>query len=336
MKLSDFDYVLPNRLIAQKPIRPRDHSKLMVLQDNNIEHRHFYDITDYFKKGDVLVINETKVSRAKIIGKKPSGSIVEVILTKKIKEDVYECRVKGTIPKVGNRHTYKDGLKGKIIKEKEGIFTILFNKKITKSLTKNFELPTPPYVDRKIKKESEYQTTFSKKEGSVAAPTAGFHFTPEILRKLKAKGVKIVKICLHIDFGTFMSIKDVNVTGHKMHEETFEISNAAANNINHRKGRLFVVGTTSLRALEASTKKGQVIPQKSATNIFIYPGYRFKNRIDGMITNFHFPKSTLLLLVSALAGRKQILDAYKVAVKKRYRFYSFGDAMLLLLNSHPQ
>lgn len=333
MKLSDFDYDLPEELIAQRPIRPRDHSKLMVLhkETQEIEHKHFYDIASYLKKDDVLVVNETKVSRAKICGKKNTGGAVEVILTKKIDEKTFECRVKGYNPKPGDRHIYKNDLKGEIIGKIQDTLVIRFNKDLTEEILKDFELPTPPYVSRKIETDDEYQTSYCEKEGSVAAPTAGFHFTPEIFKKLGQKGVKIVKICLHIDFGTFIPIRDENITDHKMHEESYQISGSAADQINDRKGRLFVVGTTSLRALEsAADENGKIIPQKSSTDIFIYPGYRFKNRIDGMITNFHFPRSTLLLLVSAFSGRENILQAYKAAVEQKYRFYSFGDSMLII------
>ncbi|MFQ5474315.1 MAG: tRNA preQ1(34) S-adenosylmethionine ribosyltransferase-isomerase QueA [Candidatus Nanoarchaeia archaeon] len=330
MRLSQFTYKLPKSLIAQSPIRPRDHSRLLVVDGRKLSHRHFFDIADYFEKGDILVLNETKVSRAKITGKKTSGSPVELIIQKRIYSDRYECRVKGHKPKVGDKHVYKNGLKGEITGKDKDIYTISFNKNITKQLTKRFALPLPPYITQKIRREEEYQTSFARKEGSVAAPTAGFHFTPVLLNKLKKKGVKIVKISLHIDFGTFIPIEAEDVTKHKMRAEYFEVSKAAANTINKRNGRLFVVGTTCVRALEsAADRKGRIRDIKETTDLYIYPGYRWKTRIDALITNFHLPKSTLLLLVSAFIGRERLLKAYQTAVRRRYRFYSFGDSILL-------
>lgn len=331
MELREFYYELPKELIAQKAMVPKDHSRLMVLNNGKIEHKHFYDIIGYLNKEDVLVINETKVSRARICGHKISGSIIELILTKNLAPKRYECRIKGNRIHLGNRYEFEGGLSCEVIKKDNDLFTVEFNKPLTQKIIKeDFELPTPPYVKRKLQSDSEYQTVYSKREGSLAAPTAGLHFTPELLAKIRKKGVKIAKVLLHVDFGTFLEIKG-KLEEHHMHEEYFEVSKEAADTINKRKGRLIVVGTTSVRTLESSTdEKGKVIPQKSKTSIFIYPGYKFKNHIDALITNFHLPESTLLLLVSAYYGREKILAAYQEAVKQKYRFYSLGDAMLLI------
>jgi S-adenosylmethionine:tRNA ribosyltransferase-isomerase len=331
MDLNQFDYELPKELIAQHAIVPKDHSRLMVLNGDRIEHRHFYDLIDYLNKYDVLVINETKVSKARISGRKATGSPVDIILTRKLSATRYECRIKGNRIHLGDIYLFPDKISCEVIGRANDLFTVEFNKPLSKKLMdKDFELPTPPYVKQKLKSDSEYQTVYSKQEGSLAAPTAGLHFTPALLKKIEAKGVKIAKICLHVDFGTFLPVKG-RVEEHHMHEEWFEVTKKAADTINNRKGRLILVGTTSVRTLEsAADPHGKIIPQKSKTSIFIYPGYQFKNRIDALITNFHLPKSTLLLLVSAYYGKEAILKAYREAIKQKYRFYSLGDAMLLI------
>lgn len=331
MELRDFYYELPKEMIAQKAMVPKDHSRLMVVADGKIEHKHFYDIIDYLEKDDVLVINETKVSKVRICGRKTTGSPVELILIKKQAPKKYECRIKGNRIHLGDRYVFGGGLSCEVVGKDNDIFTAEFNKPITSKMVSTFfELPTPPYVKQKLGSDSEYQTVYSKKEGSLAAPTAGLHFTPELLARIKKKGVKIAKVLLHVDFGTFLEIKG-KIQDHHMHEEYFEVSKSAADTINNRKGRLILVGTTSVRTLESSTDaKGKVIPQKSKTSIFIYPGYRFKNQIDMLITNFHLPESTLLLLVSAYYGREKILSAYNEAIRQKYRFYSLGDAMLIV------
>ena len=327
MELSDFDYNLPKELIAQKPAAPKDHSRLMVV-GRIIKHQYFYDIINYLKKDDVLVINDTKVSRAKIQGRKITGSKIELILCKKLNSTGFECRIKGNKIRIGNKYVF-GSLQCEVIAQKNDIFTVKFNKPITQEIiNKLFELPLPPYVKRKIQNDSEYQTVYSDKEGSLAAPTAGLHFTNGLLKKIQDKGVKIARICLHVDFSTFLPVCG-KIQEHKMHKEYFEITKENAGIINNRKGRLITVGTTSVRALESSCKNGKILPQKTLTEIFIYPGYRFKTKIDALITNFHFPKSTLLMLVSAYFGREKILEAYKIAVKEKYHFYSLGDAMLL-------
>jgi len=324
MKLADFNYNLPKSFIAQKPVSPKDHSKLMVLNPK-IEHKHFYDLINYLKKGDVLVINETKVIPNKIVGKKLTGSSAELIISEtKGKECI--CSVKTRNPFVGTKLIFGK-YKAKIIKIEKDNFVVLFDKNVKEIIKKIGILPTPPYVKRKLKKESEYQTVYSRKKGSVAAPTAGLHFTKKLLNKIKKKQVKIAKVCLHIDFGTFLPVK--NIKNHKMHEEYFEIDPKNAKIINKAK-RIIVVGTTCVRTLESCNKNGKILPKKGKTNIFIKPGYKFKTKIDALITNFHLPESTLLMLVSAFYGRKKVLGAYKEAIKYNYRFYSLGDATLLI------
>jgi S-adenosylmethionine:tRNA ribosyltransferase-isomerase len=330
MKLEDFDYFLPKELIAQHAVKPKDHSRFLVVNKGNIEHKHFYDLIDYLNKDDVLVMNETRVSRVKITGKKITGSKVEIILEKKINDSNYECRVTANKVRIGNKYIFTGGLEAEVVGKNEDIFFIRFNKPITQKIKESlFELPLPPYVHEKIKEDSEYQTVYSSNDGSLAAPTAGLHFTNELLKKIEKKGVKIAKLCLHVGFGTFLPIRG-ELEKHKMHNEYFEIAKENADLINNRKGRLIVVGTTSVRALESSTENGKVIPAKSSTEIFIYPGYKFKNEIDALITNFHLPKSTLLMLVSAYYRREEILKIYSEAVKNKYRFFSLGDAMMLI------
>jgi S-adenosylmethionine:tRNA ribosyltransferase-isomerase len=332
MQLDDFNYELPEERIAQEAVKPKDSSRLMVVKNDSIEHRHFHNLIDYLQEGDVLVINESKVSRAKIEGNKITGSKVEIILCEKINNTTFKARIKANKVRVGNKYDFHDGrLKAEVIGQDKDIFVVEFDKEISNEIIdKYFELPLPPYVKRKINDESEYQTVYSKKEGSLAAPTAGLHFTDELLNKIKDKGVKIATVCLHVDFGTFLPVRG-NIKDHKMHEEYYEIDEAAAKTINNRKGRLICVGTTSVRTLEsAADSQGKIAPSKNKTEIFIYPGYKFKNKIDCLVTNFHLPKSTLLMLVSAYYGRENILKAYEEAIKEKYRFYSLGDAMLLI------
>jgi len=329
MKTSDFDYHLPKSLIAQKALKKRDNSKLLIAK--TLEHKKFYNILDYLNKGDVLVVNEAKVSKVKLTGKKLTGSPAEIIIERKVK-GYYECRVNTRNPAVGTIILLKKGLKAKIIGRDGPIIHIKFNRSL--NLNKLGELPQPNYIKRIIT-EQEYQTVYAKKQGSIASPTAGLHFTKQLLKKIKDKGVKVAKINLNIGFGTFLPITEDKIENHKMHSETFEINKSAANTINNCK-RLICVGTTSLRALEsAKYKKGKILPTKTSTDIFIKPGYKFKSKTKILITNFHLPKSTLLLMVSAFASKKLILKAYKEAIKKKYRFYSLGDSMLLE-NSHPQ
>ena len=325
MELLDFDYSLPKEFIAQKPVSPRDSSKLMVV-NSKIEHKRFYELIDYFKEGDVLVINETKVIPAKLVGRKETGSRAEIIV-EEFEGKICKGYIKTRNPRIGTKLIFGK-YNAEIIDENKGMFTIRFDENIKSVMRSIGRLPTPPYVKRKLDKDSQYQTVYSKKKGSIAAPTAGLHFTKRLLDKIRKKGVKIAKVCLHVDFGTFLPVRDINQS--RLHAEYYEVDKKNADIINKRKGRLFAVGTTSVRALESAAKNEKVIAGKGKTEIFIKPGYRFKNKIDGMITNFHLPKSTLLMLASAFIGRKKILDAYKIAVEKKYRFFSFGDAMLIL------
>ncbi len=325
MNIEDFDYDLPKEFIAQHPVSPRDHSKLMVVKDN-IEHKHFYDLINYLERDDVLVINETKVSHAKLVGKKDTGSPVDLIV-EKTDGNKCLCQIATRNPTPG-RELFFGKYVAKIISFENNFFTAEFNEDVDKIMADIGVLPTPPYVKEELEKDSHYQTCYSKTEGSVAAPTAGLHFTEEILNQLKDKGVILAKVCLHVGFGTFFPVRDINQT--TLHNELFKITKETADIINNRKGRLIAVGTTSVRVLESSSDENGVIhPNSSSTDIFIKPGYKFKSNIDGLITNFHLPKSTLLMLVSAFIGRSKILNVYKEAINNNYRFFSFGDVMLL-------
>jgi len=324
MKLEDFNYNLPKEFIAQFPVSPRNNSRLMII-NKTIQHKRFYNIVDYLEKDDVLVINETKVIPAKLTGKKITGSRAEIII-EEFKGKICRGHIKTRNPRIGTKLLFGK-YNAEIIDENEGMFTIRFDKDI-KSIMKSIgQLPTPPYVKKKLEKDSQYQTVYSKKKGSIAAPTAGLHFTKRLLTKIKKKGVKIAKITLHVDFGTFLPVRDINKN--KLHKEYFEIDKKNVDIINKRKGRLFAVGTTSVRTLESANKNGKMTAKKGETELFIKPGYKFKIKIDGLITNFHLPKSTLLMLVSAFIGREKLFDAYNTAIKNKYRFFSFGDAMLI-------
>ena len=340
MKLEEFDYNLPEELIAQVPIAKRDESRLMVLHRDNkrVEHKTFKDIIDYLNPGDCLVRNNTKVIPARLYGKKDTGANVEFVLLKQIEGDIWESIVRpGNKLKPGSVVYFGDGiLKATILDimedgtrkvqfEYEGIFNEI--------LDKIGLMPLPPYIHESLKEKDRYQTVYAKYNGSAAAPTAGLHFTPELLKKIEEKGVKIANVTLHVGIGTFRPVKEENIEEHKMHTEHFYIKQEDVDKINETKktdGRVIAVGTTSCRVLEtiASEETGLVEATEGDTGIYIYPGYNFKC-IDGLITNFHLPKSTLLMLVSALAGREFVLDAYNEAVKEKYRFFSFGDAMFI-------
>ena len=340
MNVSDFNYNLPEELIAQVPLEQRDESRLMILdkQNKKIEHKTFKDILDFLKPGDCLVRNNTKVIPARLYGvKEETGVNVEFLLLKRIEGDIWECIVKpGRRLKPGTKVIFGDGLlKGEILDysedgsrkvkfEYDGIFNEI--------LDQIGLMPLPPYIKEKLNKKDRYQTVYAKHEGSAAAPTAGLHFTEELLEKIKQKGVKIVNVTLHVGIGTFRPVKVEKIEEHHMHSEHFYIKPEDAEIINETKkngGRIISVGTTSTRVLESvSDENGFVKPIEGDTSIFIYPGYKFKC-VDALITNFHLPESTLIMLVSALAGKEFVLQAYNQAVEEKYRFFSFGDAMFI-------
>ena len=339
MKVSDFNYDLPEELIAQTPLEKRDESRLMVLDRKNqtIEHKTFKDIVDYLEPGDVLVRNNTKVIPARLYGKKETGANVEFLLLNNIEKDIWESIVRpGNKLHVGTKVVFGDGLLEATILEvmPGGTRKVEFKYKgiFNEILDKIGLMPLPPYIHEELKQNDRYQTVYAKYEGSAAAPTAGLHFTPELFEKLKQKGVKIANVTLHVGIGTFRPVKVENVENHEMHSEHFYIKQEDVDKINETKKngkRVIAVGTTSCRVLETiSDENGMVKVTEGDTKIFIYPGYKFKC-LDGLITNFHLPQSTLLMLVSALAGKEYILKAYNEAVKEKYRFFSFGDAMLI-------
>lgn len=348
LKTADFFYSLPEELIAQTPIEPRDHSRLMVLEDGNITHKHFYDILDYLREGDTLVINDSRVIPARVWGEKVrSGEFVsepskiEMLLLKQRATDSWEVLLRPAKKiKLGGKIRFGDILEATvtdIVADGNRIVSFEYDKSKFASIYEVLELigsmPLPPYITKKLEDQSRYQTVYARENGSSAAPTAGLHFTPELLEKIKAKGVAIVPVMLHVGLGTFRPVKEEAIADHIMHAEYISVSEQSARIINERRkagGRTIAVGTTSLRTLEsASTEDGRVIPISDETGIFIFPGYKFK-AVDALITNFHLPESTLLMLVSALYGRDRIMDAYKCAVEEKYRFFSFGDAMLIL------
>ncbi len=340
MKVTEFDYELPEELIAQTPIEKRDESRLMVLnrKEHTIEHKTFKDIIDYLEPGDCLVRNNTKVIPARIYGKKETGANIEFLLLNNIEGDIWETIVRpGNKLHIGTKVIFGDGLlKAEILDTMPGgtrkvLFTYegIFNE----ILDKIGLMPLPPYIHKELKEKDRYQTVYAKYEGSAAAPTAGLHFTKELLEKIEQKGIEIANVTLHVGIGTFRPVKEDTVEAHEMHSEHFYIKQEDCDKINKAKKngkRVIAVGTTSCRVLEtiANPEDGTVEPIESDTQIFIYPGYKFKC-IDGLITNFHLPQSTLLMLVSALAGKDYIMKAYKEAVKEKYKFFSFGDAMFI-------
>ena len=339
MKVSDFNYNLPEELIAQVPIKKRDESRLMVLDKKNktIEHKIFRDIIDYLNPGDVLVRNNTKVIPARIYGKKETGANVEFLLLNNIEGDIWESIVRpGNKLHVGAKVIFGDGLlKAEILDTMPGgTRKVKFSYKgiFNEILDKIGLMPLPPYIHEELKEKDRYQTVYAKYNGSAAAPTAGLHFTPELLKRIEEKGVSIANVTLHVGIGTFRPVKEETVEAHEMHSEHFYIKQEDAEKINRAKksgNRVIAVGTTSCRVIESiADENGLVQETEGDTKIFIYPGYKFKC-LDSLITNFHLPQSTLLMLVSALAGREFILRAYEEAVKERYRFFSFGDAMFI-------
>lgn len=335
----DFFYDLPKELIAQTPAEPRDSSRLLVLHKDTgeTEHRIFRDIIDYLHDGDVLVINDSKVIPARLYGvKEDSGITVEVVLLRSRGLDVWETLVRpGRRCRPGTKIIFGDGLlRAEVLETVEGGNRLLKfayeGDNIFHVLDKVGQMPLPPYITEKLKDKNRYQTVYAKEEGSAAAPTAGLHFTPELLERIKAKGVVIAPVMLHVGLGTFRPVKEDRIEEHEMHSEFISVSKETADLINNRKGRVFAVGTTSCRTLESvSDENGTVHPVTDDTKIFIYPGYRFKIT-DALITNFHLPESTLLMLVSALTSREMMLKTYNEAIDMKYRFFSFGDAMLIL------
>lgn len=339
MKVSDFNYYLPEELIAQVPIKKRDESRLMVLdrEKKTIEHKVFKDIIEYLNPGDCLVRNNTKVLPARLYGKKETGAKIEFLLLNRIKGDIWECIVKpGSKLKPGTNVTFGEGkLKATILdvmpggtRKVEFFYDGIFNE----ILDEIGLMPLPPYIHESLKEKDRYQTVYAQYEGSAAAPTAGLHFTDELLEKIKQKGIEIANVTLHVGIGTFRPVKVETIEEHHMHSEHFYIKQEDVDKINNAKKngkRVIAVGTTSCRVLESiADENGLVSPTERDTNIFIYPGYQFKC-LDGLITNFHLPESTLIMLVSALAGKEYIMQAYEEAVKEKYRFFSFGDAMFI-------
>lgn len=340
MNLHDFYYELPEELIAQDPLEDRSSSRLMVLdrESKSIEHKIFKDITGLLRPGDCLVLNNTKVIPARLFGTKEGmTSEVEVLLLKRTEKDIWECLVRpGKKCRPGAQISFGEGLlKGEILDiGEEGNRHIKFTYEgiFEEILDKLGQMPLPPYIKHKLKDKNRYQTVYAKYDGSAAAPTAGLHFTPELLKEIENKGVKLSYVTLHVGLGTFRPVKVENILDHHMHSEFYQITREAADTINETKrngGRVICVGTTSCRTIESAADDNGILHESSGwTDIFIYPGYKFKV-LDALITNFHLPESTLLMLVSALAGREFILDAYKCAVEEKYRFFSFGDAMFI-------
>lgn len=340
MRKEDFNFDLPEELIAQDPLEDRSSSRLLVLdkETGKTEHHVFREIIDYLEAGDCLVINDTKVIPARLIGSKiGTDAKIEVLLLKRKENDVWETLVKpGKKSKIGTRISFGDGLLvGEVVDiveegnrlihfEYEGIFEEI--------LDRLGQMPLPPYITHQLEDKNRYQTVYAKHSGSAAAPTAGLHFTPELLKKIEEKGVQIARVTLHVGLGTFRPVKVDNILEHHMHSEFYQIEEEAAEKINTAKAngkRVIAVGTTSCRTIESAAKEdGTIAPVSGWTDIFIYPGYQFKV-LDCLITNFHLPESTLVMLVSALAGREHVLNAYEEAIKERYRFFSFGDAMFI-------
>ena len=336
MKVSDFYFELPEELIAQYPLEKRDSSRLMVLdkKTGEIEHRKFHDILEYLNEGDTLVLNNTRVLPARLIGEKEeTGGKIEFLLLKRIEGDKWECLAKpGRKAKVGTVFTFGEGKLKAIVREGNRIIEFKYDGIFEQVLDELGQMPLPPYIHEKLEDKERYQTVYSKEKGSAAAPTAGLHFTEELLKEIKDKGVNIAYLTLHVGLGTFRPVKVDDVNNHVMHSEYYHLDKENAELINKTKEagkRVIAVGTTSSRTLETiGDENGRVREQSGWTDIFIYPGYKFKI-VDNLITNFHLPESTLIMLVSALAGQDNIMNAYNTAVKEKYRFFSFGDSMFI-------
>ena len=342
MKTSDFYFDLPQELIAQDPLEDRSSSRLLVLgkETGSIEHKHFYDILEYLREGDCLVLNNTKVIPARLYGvREGTGAMIEILLLKRKENNVWETLVKpGKKAKPGTKIIFGDGLLVgevlEIVEEGNRLIQFTYEGVFEEILDQLGQMPLPPYITHELKDKNRYQTVYAKYEGSAAAPTAGLHFTPQLLEKVKEKGVEIAEVTLHVGLGTFRPVKVEDVTQHHMHSEFYEVTEEAASIIKNTKargGRVICVGTTSCRTIESAAARfeGDIKACSGWTDIFIYPGYQFR-LLDGLITNFHLPESTLLMLVSALAGKERVLAAYEEAVKEKYRFFSFGDAMLII------
>lgn len=340
MKTEDFNYLLPEEMIAQFPLKDRDYSKLLVLdkKSGNIEHKHFYDICEYFNAGDVLVLNDTRVLPARIFGNRSKKEEkIEVLLLSKQSDDIWECLVRpGKKMKIGTIIEFSNILKGEVLditESGERIIKFTYDGIFENILDEVGIIPLPPYIHEKLEDKERYQTIYSKYKGSVAAPTAGLHFTEELLKKIREKGVKTVYLTLHVGLGTFRPVKEDNIEDHIMHTEIYNVPEETIDVIKKAKesgNKIFAVGTTSVRTLESLSHSDTGFKAGYGdTNIFIYPGFEFKI-VDVLITNFHLPKSTLLMLVSAFSDREKVLNAYEEAKKNDYRFFSFGDAMLLI------
>ena len=342
MKLEEFDFYLPEELIAQTPLLKRDTSKLLTInrKENTYEHKVFSDIIDYFNPGDTLVLNNTRVMPARLYGqKKDTGAAIEVLLLKNKEHNMWECLVKPAKRiKVGSIVSFGDGIMEaecvKVLDDGFRYFEFKYEGIFQERLDELGTMPLPPYIKERLTDKERYQTVYSREVGSSAAPTAGLHFTNELLDKIKQKGVNIVYLTLHVGLGTFRPVSVENIEDHDMHSEYYTLDEETANVINETKkngGRVFSVGTTSTRTLEtiARDNDGEIVPASGWTNIFIYPGFEFKC-VDGLITNFHLPKSSLIMLVSAFYNREKVLELYKIAVENKYRFFSFGDAMIII------
>lgn len=339
MLLSDFDYFLPEELIGQHPIEPRDHSRLFVLDKKTGEqsHQHFYDLPEYLKAGDTLVFNDTRVIPARLVGFKPeTGGKVEVFLLSRQSDEKWEALVKpGKKARPGMIVKFSDELSCEILETTDfggRIVQFKFTGIFEEILDRLGQTPLPPYITEELADKERYQTVYARERGSAAAPTAGLHFTKELMEKIKEKGVNLAFVTLHVGLGTFRPVNTDDITNHVMHREYYSVSPEAAELINKTKkngGRVIAVGTTAIRTLETASSSGQLEAKSGWTEIFIYPGYEFK-MIDAAVTNFHLPKSTLLMLISALAGKENVLAAYQEAVAQKYRFFSFGDAMLII------
>ena len=342
MKLEEFDFYLPEELIAQTPLIKRDTSKLLTInrKENTYEHKVFSDIVDYFNPGDTLILNNTRVMPARLYGqKKDTGAAIEVLLLKNKEHNMWECLVKPAKRiKVGSIVSFGEGIMEaecvKVLDDGFRYFEFKYEGIFQERLDELGTMPLPPYIKERLTDKERYQTVYSKEVGSSAAPTAGLHFTNELLDKIKQKGVNIVYLTLHVGLGTFRPVSVENIEDHDMHSEYYTLDKEAANVINETKkngGRVFSVGTTSTRTLEtiARDNDGEIVPASGWTNIFIYPGFEFKC-VDGLITNFHLPKSSLIMLVSAFYNREKVLELYKIAVENKYRFFSFGDAMIII------